>query len=145
MAQSNIDKFDEIAGKVFAVLYSAFPVPQPLALGTYIDTKEVFNPEGFTGAELTEDAEFVKATINWLINADFITVENFHSEYFIDAVLTPKGLESLKLMPESLASPAGNQLANAVKTGNKETLKILTNQILAVGVKISAQKNDLSN
>lgn len=145
MAQSNIDKFDEIAGRIFADLYSSFPLRHPLGLHAYLDTPNVFDPDGFTGAELTKDAEFVKSTIEWLIHADFISAGYFHGEYFTEVILTPKGLESLKLMPESLTSPAGNQLTDAVKNGSKETIKMLTNQILAVGVKIAAQKYGLSS
>lgn len=141
----NIDRFDEIAGQVFADLYNSFPMTKPLGLVNYIDGDTALDPNGFTGAELNEDAEFVKATITWLINAGFISSGGFHGEYFTDVILTPKGLECLKLMPGSLTSTAGNQLTEAAKAGSKETLKMLTNQVLAVGVKMVAQKYGLTS
>ncbi|MBW9413650.1 hypothetical protein FHC58_11995 [Enterobacter hormaechei] len=63
----------------------------------------------------------------------------------MDVILTPKGLECLKLMPESLTSSAGNELTKAVKSGSKETLKMITNHVLALGVKIMASKYGLTN
>ncbi|EHG7584030.1 hypothetical protein OGY07_13130 [Citrobacter sp. Cs237] len=141
---SNIDKFDEIAGQVFADLYNSFPLTKPLGLADYTEGDSALDPDGFTGAELTEDAEFVKATISWLINADFITSSGFHGEYFADVILTPKGLECLKLMPDSLTSNAGSQLTQAVKAGSRETIKMITNHVLALGVKIMASKYGLT-
>ncbi|EMS9949624.1 hypothetical protein WMA84_001162 [Enterobacter hormaechei subsp. xiangfangensis] len=142
---SNIDRFDEIAGQVFADLYNTFPLTKTLGLANYIEGDSALDPDGFTGAELTAEAEFVKATITWLINAGFLSSDGFHGEYFMDVILTPKGLECLKLMPDSLTSPAGNELTKAVKSGSKETLKMITNHVLALGVKIMASKYGLTN
>ncbi len=144
MSQSNIDRFDEIAGRIFADLYNAFPIPCPLNLAAFLDGVDVLDPSGFTGSELTQDAEFVKSTIEWLIAAEFLTANNFHGTYFGEAILTAKGLECLKLMPESLSAPAGSELSKAVKLGSKETVKMITNHVLAFGVKLVARRYGLS-
>ncbi|MFB4742976.1 hypothetical protein ACE3K3_08640, partial [Enterobacter hormaechei subsp. steigerwaltii] len=50
---SNIDRFDEIAGQVFADLYNTFPLTKTLGLANYIEGDSALDPDGFTGAELT--------------------------------------------------------------------------------------------
>ncbi|MBU5923530.1 hypothetical protein [Enterobacter sichuanensis] len=142
---SNIDRFDEIEVQKFADLYNMFPLSKALGLSTYIEGDSALDPDRFTGAELTSDAGFVKATITWLIDAGYLSSGGFHAEYFMDVILTPKGLECLKLTPDSLKSPAGNELTKAVKSGSKETPKKITNHVLGLGVKIMASKYGLTN
>ncbi|MBE4856244.1 hypothetical protein IM311_19455 [Enterobacter cloacae complex sp. P40RS] len=64
---------------------------------------------------------------------------------FFNLVLTEKGLEVMKAIPgaiDSQSQPLGKQISAALKSGTKETLKLLTNQALAIGIKIAAQNLD---
>ncbi|CAD5352312.1 MULTISPECIES: hypothetical protein [Citrobacter] len=141
MSETNIDKFNEVTGKIFAILYCSFPVPVDIHLRDFIDG-EVYeaNDETLTGYDISESALFVDSTINWLAEADFIQIGDKGLESHYSVVLTPKGLECLKLTPESLSVPGESLISNALKSGSKEALKILANQVLSAGIKIAAQK-----
>jgi len=141
MPESNIDRFNEVTGKIFASLYCAFPVPIDIHLRDFIDGEVlVQDDETLTGYDMSEGALFVDSTVKWLANADFIQIGDNGFESFYSVVLTPKGLECLKRTPDSLSAPGGSPISEAVKSGSKEALKMLANQVLSIGMKIAAQK-----
>ncbi|MEG0867938.1 MAG: hypothetical protein RSG77_12885 [Hafnia sp.] len=141
MSEPNIDKFNEVTGKIFAMLYCSFPVPVDIHLQDFIDGEvHEANEEALLGYDISDAALFVDSTIHWLATADFIQIGERGYESYHSVVLTPKGLECLKCTPDSLSVPGGSPISAAIKSGSKEALKILANQVLSVGVKIAAQK-----
>jgi len=75
------------------------------------------------------------ACLFWLRDAGYLSGEN-HDFGLIDAVLTAKGLETLKAVPDSLnaKTPLGERMVQAVKTEGGHVLRSLVNQALGIGV-----------
>lgn len=138
MALSNIEKFDELVGEMFAVLYAAFPLPKALLAKYFVPDGNVYTPGGINYGELTCDAEFFMATGRWLINAGYIEAQESGGCAFVDALLTAKGLETLKAVPGSLQgkAPLGEQLVDAAKTEGREALRSLVSQALGIGLQL---------
>ena len=131
----NIDKFNELSGLIFAKLYSAFPIPTNLSAAAFVGENNVISPDGFTGAELTKDAEFFVSSVDWLIKSGFISVLDKNHSLYWNAVLTEKGLETLKLTPDSLSSSLGARLVEASKSVGLDSLKSLASQVLSIAIK----------
>ncbi|WP_207003878.1 hypothetical protein [Trinickia mobilis] len=141
MTLSNIERFNDYAGQVLAALYEVFPTPRPLLPGQFIDGGEsaVLDPTGFTGAELTPEAGFFMHTVSWLRSAGYISgSETQHA--FSDCVLTPKGLEALNAVPDSLNNPQplGERMVNAAKGSAKDLLQTAVRELISIGVKTMA-------
>jgi len=134
MALSNIERFDETVGKAFALLYESFPVPRPLLPGAFVGEDNVIDPDGFTGAELTNEAEFCMAALLWLEDTGYITARDIRPYALGGVVLTAKGLETLKAMPDSLQGPLGARLMEAAKTEGRELMRSLASQALSMGL-----------
>ncbi|QXZ12511.1 hypothetical protein KVQ82_20830 [Pseudomonas sp. AO-1] len=137
MAVSNIEKFDDITGKIFAVLYQHFPIPQALMAEDFVENAKQL--DDFLGTEVpTEDADFFLATAEWLRQAGYINCAPDPYLYVSHAVLTAKGLEVLKAIPESVSSKEsiGEQLATTAKESGKEVARGLVSEALGLGVKI---------
>jgi hypothetical protein len=145
MAVSNIEKFDDITGKIFAELYQSFPLPQALMAEDFVEN--VMRIDEQHGAEIpTIDAEFFIATAEWLMHAGYITCKPHPYTYVSNAVLTAKGLEVLKAIPESVTSKLsiGEQLAVSAKEGGKEVGRGLVSEAFSIGVKILSPMIGLS-
>lgn len=134
MALSNIERFDEIVGEAFALLYESFPVPRPLLPAAFVGEGNVIDPGGFTGAELTKEAEFCMATLHWLVDTGYITARDVTPHGLGRTVLTAKGLETLKAVPDSLQGPLGARLVEAAKTEGRELIRSLAGQALSMGL-----------
>lgn len=139
---SNISSFDEYAGRVFALLYESFPIPVDLTIGDILGQQDLYMHHGIPPEMMTE-CEIASHTVQWLASAGYLSMQAGNGNDFFSLVLTEKGLEVMKAIPgaiDSQSQPLGKQISTALKTGTKETLKLLTNQALAIGVKIAAQK-----
>jgi len=137
MAVSNIEKFDEITGKIFAELYQSFPLPKMLMAGAMVENAMQYDER--YGTEVpTEDAEFFIATADWLMQAGYLTCKPYPYLRVDDAILTAKGLEVLKAIPKSIASTTsiGEQLATTAKEGGKEVARGLVSEALGLGARI---------
>lgn len=137
MSTSNIEKFDEVTGTVFAILYGRFPLQKPLMIADIVGDENVtreFQPGFFTP---TDECMFAYSSINWLIESGYITAKPRSYESFTDAVLTAKGLETLKAIPDSLQPALGKQLNEAMLSGSKSVLRSIGSQALSVGVNIA--------
>lgn len=137
---SNINKFDEYAGRVLGMLYESFPVPIDVNVGDALGFPDMYHGTGIP-PEMSADAHIAACSVSWLADTGYIKMSGGNSDEFFDLTLTEKGLEVLKAVPDSLtqqSSPLGKQIATAAKSGAKETLRSLVNQALAVGVKIAA-------
>lgn len=139
---SNISSFDEYAGRVFALLYESFPIPLDLTIGEVLGKQDLYMQHGIP-AEMMTECEIASHTVQWLAKAGYLSMQAGNGNDFFHLVLTEKGLEVMKAIPgviDSQSQPLGKQISTALKAGTKETLKLLTNQALAIGVKIAAQK-----
>ncbi len=144
MSQTNMDRFNEIAGRVFADLYTCFPQPRLLKLEEYVNEENPKHDPFKYWAVKEVRYDFVADTIAWLNDAGFIIAGKRQADTVPNVLLTSKGLECLKLTPNSLKSSAGKQLSEAAKSGSIELLKVITNQVLSVGVALASHKIGLS-
>lgn len=137
MAVSNIEKFDDMVGKVFAELYLSFPLPHALQAEDFMEST-TRRHDVYEMDLPSDDAEFFIATAEWLIQSGFIYGEPRYYTHVEKAVLTAKGLEVLHAIPNSLdTGPSlGARMADAAKTGGKETLRALVTEALSVGAKL---------
>jgi hypothetical protein len=136
MTTSNIEQFDAIVGQTFALLYEAFPLPITLPLVKYTGEGLVFEVDGFTGTELTPQAALVMASLDWLVESGYIRATVHPKSGLAKAVLTAKGLETLKVIPDSLTTPLGERIKDAVKQGGVEIISTLVSQVFSVGATI---------
>lgn len=146
MAVSNIEKFDDITGKIFAALYQSFPIPQYLMAEDFVDEAMRFSEQH--GMEVsTPEAEFFIATAVWLIEAGYLKGTPYPYLRIEDAVLTAKGLEVLKAVPDSVSSKTsiGEQLANTAKEEGREAFRGLVGQALGIGARIISPVLGLSS
>lgn len=134
MALSNIERFDEIVGKTFALLYESFPVPRPLFPGIFIGEENVMIPDDFLGERFSPNAEFCMAALLWLESTGYISARDITQHALGGVVLTAKGLEALKAMPDSLQGPLGARLMEAAKTEGRELMRSLASQALSMGL-----------
>jgi len=135
----NIELFDEYTAKVFALLYSTFPVKQSIEIidfvgkGAFDDFGVIVNAKN----EPLPEAKVAWHTLIWLKEADFISIGREHAYTDVsDVTLTIKGLEVLKARPESIqpAKRIGNEVIGALKVGNVEAAKELVRQAIKLSV-----------
>ena len=136
MKGDNIDLFNEYTGKIFATLYSNFPVCTVIkendVTGLDLDFE---NEDDEFFAQLTKEEkqkqEVCKATFIWLLESGYVRLQ--HEQYgalsfgkFSSSTLTPKALEALNTSPKSLnGDTIGEQLKKSVKDGATESTKEL--------------------
>jgi hypothetical protein len=139
MSVSNIDKFNELTGKVLGELYLNFPVPLNLTAERFVDSAVEWSEERQMDIP-SKDAQFFIATTGWLINAGYINGGVSSYTHVSDAVLTAKGLDILNATPRSLthAHSLREQLAEIAREGSKESFKGLLAEELITGAKIIA-------
>ncbi len=135
MTSSNIERFDEIAAKTLARLYENFPVPTALMVGQY---GVEIGDDNWDDPDALAAAEFVIASLQWLNEAGYIRFSEVRHPFGVmDAVLTARGLEVLKAIPESLTGHTlGELLVDGVKTGGKELALEAIRQVFAYSVRI---------
>ena len=127
----NIEIFDRCTALIFAKVYESFPVPfelEPKRLAMEIQHQST-NPDDVfrKGWHLTTVMEH---TIQWLGKAGYLNLGGMTSgPIYNDVTLTPKGLETMKAVPSSLAAgedlapnehtpkPAGERIVAAVREG----------------------------
>nr|VFJ42975.1 MAG: hypothetical protein BECKFM1743A_GA0114220_1000332 [Candidatus Kentron sp. FM]VFJ43705.1 MAG: hypothetical protein BECKFM1743C_GA0114222_1000332 [Candidatus Kentron sp. FM]VFK05692.1 MAG: hypothetical protein BECKFM1743B_GA0114221_1000332 [Candidatus Kentron sp. FM] len=92
---NNISRFNECTGKILAKLYEEFPIKTDLEYKEWLKEDENLNDKN--------TQEFCRATIEWLEESGYIIV---YGKYYYDmankVILTQKGLEALRAIPESL-------------------------------------------
>jgi len=131
--------FDEIVGKTFARLYVKFPSPIYLPMTHFVGEGNSFTEDESSGLNFPiGEAEFAFDCVNWLIGAGFASGKpDSGSIAFGSLVLTAKGLEVLKLIPDSLSSSLGDRFASAVKQGSIDSVRKLTSQTLSAGISVA--------
>lgn len=139
---SNMERFDLVTGAVFAYLYESFPEPVILDPHHYL---QQLAPDGQDPDAHEEQAfgaiEFFGHTIHWLAATGYLTHNTrIRSDLsmFEDCVLTAKGLEVLKALPDSITGKTlGSQLKDAAKNGLMDSVKSLTGKALGIGASMS--------
>ena len=127
---SNIDDFNQIVAALLEKLYNTFPV------GIQLNAE---NPNDRAAA-----TKFVE-TVIWLEKEGFVRFDRrFCPEsapnhtVFFGLVLTAKGLAILNSVPEVLQekdkSTIHQKLSKGLKSGSKEAIKIVVNQIISTAV-----------
>lgn len=127
----NIKAFNLITGKLFADLYQKFPAQTEVDFFSL--ALDLIPKEDFDSA--WEKPAFAEATVRWLDQAGYIWLKKAPTmNGKPTAVLSPKGLEALKAVPESIDGKLslGERIINFSKTKASESL----NQ--AVGLAITA-------
>ncbi|XXF10895.1 hypothetical protein J3Q00_11335 [Pseudomonas sp. D2-3] len=138
MAASNIERFDELTGQVLARLYAEFPMPIRLAPDSFVDPWWVTD-ETIGGPIASRETNFFTATVVWLGEAGYLRykeVDKTELHGFSGAVLTAKGLELLKAVPDSLGDSFGERLRDAAAVEGREGLRALVSQVLGAGVSV---------
>ena len=135
----NIEMFNFAVGAILGECYQNFPVPVQLSKGVIgQDVVEHFrqcHPDYLDH----NDPEFQisQHTITWLVRAGYIwTAEgSAGNERVVKATLSPKGLELLNAVPESVdgKEPIGAQLAKGAKGVGVGVFQNLVTQVLSNG------------
>lgn len=143
---SNIERFDIIVVRALAELYGRFPVRQALLANRFILSDdgqpiEALSPTneqqlGFDDPDHVYFAqkEFAFETLNWLVETGYVLGAPTDGAYIVDAVLTAKGLEVLRAVPDSLQETLGERMQEAAKSGMGETARVLIGQVVSLGV-----------
>ncbi|PNG32209.1 hypothetical protein A1395_22135 [Pseudomonas protegens] len=137
MADSNIERFDELTGLVFSKLYQSFPIAIDLHVMQFADALVYDKP--LNEDELSqggEPLEFFDNTIQWLIESGYVVSRHISSyRYtFETCTLTAKALEVLKAVPQSVGGETlGGRLAAAAADGATGKLKELAGEVLSKG------------
>ena len=132
---TNIETFNESVAIIFGELYKSFPIPiglsyNDLAITLFKDDDEAIDHE--------QNLDVVENTILWLKNSGYIWYDTTSEMQVYGAVLSPKGLEVLKVVPTSLTedSSIGESLISFTKEGTKETRASLIALALTEGYKL---------
>ncbi|GAD61558.1 MULTISPECIES: hypothetical protein [Pseudomonadaceae] len=138
MQTSNIERFDQATGLIFAQLYSEFPRRTTLTSGVLEPMIRSIVADSDWLTELSAKESFFSNTMDWLLQAGFIWHHEKQSTFptqYLGCVLTTKALEALKATPASLSGESlGQSLKEAATSGLLDSLKGLTNEVLSKGV-----------
>ncbi|EHD22630.1 MULTISPECIES: hypothetical protein [Brenneria] len=132
MTNSNIEKFNELVGIIFAKLYESFPLKRDLFTDDILGKEFLASNSQEIGTS-AEDEIFFLDSIDWLLMSGYI-VGARSSGGCHNVVLTAKGLEVLKAVPQSLNSPLGERIVAAVNAEGRKALSSLVSQALGLGL-----------
>ncbi|HHI5411952.1 TPA: hypothetical protein ACPXMY_003435 [Vibrio metoecus] len=127
MASTNYELFNEIAGEILVHLLSCFPMSSKEPVGKITKYRK-------SGSDIPHEWEVFYQTVTWLEIEGFIRSKyrerQTHKYMLPDCVLTLKGLEALKSIPDPINPDSGKSLADsmvqAVEEEAKDKLKELT-------------------
>lgn len=127
MPNTNYELFNEIAGEILVHLLSCFPMSSKEPVGKITKYCK-------SGDEIPHEWKVFYQTVIWLETEGFIRSKSkeqqIHKYILPDSVLTLKGLEALKSIPDPINPDSGNSLADsmvqAVEEEAKDKLKELT-------------------
>lgn len=135
---NNIELFNGITGKVFADLYQSFPIEAEIKVYDYLE--DFIAEDDYDGS--WEFPEMTKATIKWLDKAGYIWLtepQAYGGVY--KATLTPKGLEVLKQVPNSIepTSSIGEKIVEYSKSKFSEGMNEIVKTAISEGIKFAWQ------
>jgi len=141
---TNIERFDQLTGRIFAELYEAFPMTVDLIDEAFTDAIVVDPIESEEGIDqFMVRGEFFSATVLWLIKSGYISLYEEASKannMFLGCTLTAKALEALKATPSTLSGESiGSSLQAAAKSGMVDAIKSLANDALSKGLTLATR------
>ena len=153
--ESNINKFNYLVGVIFATLYRSFPCRERIDFLAVIGCEEcesTIDDRGrWTGLykqdgeikNLSDDFDFLYETLNWLYETGYLigSVGLSLGGRYATVTLSPKGLEILKAMPNSVGAEAegrsiGEELNEALNSAAKNKVSEIAGQALSYLFKI---------
>jgi hypothetical protein len=137
MAMKNIELFDLYVGKIFVLLYEEFPVRKNINACDFLGYKEKYDESNYTDKEDKECGIF-ESTMEWLQESGYILYKEKSSVWYIDVILSAKGLELLKAVPESVRTKKsiGEHINHLARESTDESLKQAVNMLLSMGLKM---------
>ncbi|WP_415760312.1 hypothetical protein [Pseudomonas sp. LT1P18] len=141
---TNIERFDQLTGRIFAELYEAFPMTVDLIDEAFTDAIVVDPIESEEGLDqFMAQGEFFSATVLWLIKSGYVSFYEEASNannMFLGCTLTAKALEALKATPSTLSGESiGSSLQTAAKSGMVDAIKSLANDALSKGLALATR------
>jgi len=133
-AANNIDIFNESAALIFSELYKSFPVPLYLQYENM--TKQLFKDDDTI--DRNNHLEVFINTIAWLKTSGYIWLDSESEMEVYGVVLSQKGLEVLKITPDSSNDniSIGDRLAETNGECAAEEKSALIKQAITFGSKI---------
>lgn len=112
--KTNMQHFDEMSVKIFALLHESFPLPKQIDCITLAVCQEV-DANGVPSKE----SQICVSALEWLSDEGFIKVGQFHQYGASGVVLTSKGLAKLKAIPtdSDMRQTIGERLETLAKAG----------------------------
>jgi hypothetical protein len=156
--QNNIDKFNYYVGVIFAKLYSSFPCRSRIEYLEIIGANEcpettdnegrrtgIYNRDGEL-EDLSSEFDFLHETLKWLHETGYLIGMVGHSEggRYATVTLSPKGLEILKIVPNSISSESNGKsiadsLSEALEDSAKDKISEIAGKALSYLFKIGWQ------
>ena len=139
-SDSNIRIFNESAALIFSELYKNFPVPISLNYITLSNTLD--NIEDTIDRHKILDV--LINTVAWLKNSGYIWLDSESEVEVYGVVLSPKGLEVLKILPQASAGDKltiGERLIQLKDNCSNEEKEALIQTALTEGCKLPTMKN----
>ena len=130
---SNMELFNGITGKVFAVLYQNFPKETVIKSSSFLE--DFIDQNDFDGA--FDMPEMTIATLKWLDKAGYIWLQEpqyYGGEY--TAILSPKGLEALKSIPDSIGKTLGEKIIDFSKEKFSDGMNQIVKIAISEGIKL---------
>lgn len=124
----NIDKFNFYTAKIFSTLYANFPIP------IAIDTRMIVHGQPFPEKMNTPDWQHIRktdqeinfccASLAWLHKNGYFHCDGARQYLRISGVvMTPKCLEAMAAIPDSLNQSTGNKITEFIKDVTFDSLK----------------------
>lgn len=137
---ANIELFDTFTAKIFALLYERFPLRVPLDATKLADVRD-FDDCGVpldAHGRPSREFEVCRATIAWLRDAGYIDCQGESAHGWGGCVLTARGLEVLKSMPESLQrkESIGERLVRLVRAEAMDLAREVARAAISMGVSL---------
>ena len=126
---TNIDLFNGVAGRLFALLYEKFPFYADVDMKSL--SSDLVDKDDYDGA--WHIFELAEATVKWLAAAGYIWLEEpqaFGAPY--TAVLSSKGFEVLKATPEVIKG--SKTLGEKIMEVSKEKLNAGFTKLVEVAI-----------
>jgi hypothetical protein len=126
---TNIELFNGVAGRLFAILYERFPFYTDVEASSL--SSELVDKDDYDGA--WDVSDLADATVKWLAAAGYIWLkepEQFGDGY--SAVLSPKGFEVLKATPKVIGE--GKTLGEKIKELSKDKLNSGFTKLVEVAI-----------
>ncbi|MDC5857360.1 hypothetical protein [Vibrio europaeus] len=137
----NIDAFNIAVGSIFGYCYQNFPEKCDISTGEIGDIiRDSFGKEKSNYTNYQDyEYKIVNATVEWLVKSGYLWCDSrFEGLIIKNVVLTPKGLEALNSIPESLEQKQtfGETLSKGASALGKEAMITTVQTCLGFGAKL---------